>query len=120
MLSLMIPSAVSLFPVTPAVAPVVTYLKEDKARGLAVEDQNFTPAGDTKLQPVIEVFEAQPFRISTDGDGEHLSQDFNAVIVISRGVPRPTEVRTFVVARVAVLGSCADVKGKRPFETIRK
>lgn len=96
-LSLMTPSAASIFPITPAVAPVVTYLRENKTQDFSPEDQSVMAAGDIKLQPIIEVFEAQPFRIGTVADGEHVSQDLEAIIVISRAVPRPTEVRTIAV-----------------------
>ncbi|CAM9535247.1 unnamed protein product, partial [Hapterophycus canaliculatus] len=78
-----------MFPLTAAVAPSLSHLLGD---GPVVSEEEVTkstsPFGN-KVEPLIEVFEAVPTRSPSD-DGRS-PQDFNAIIVISRAVPRPKE-----------------------------
>lgn len=89
-LALVLPSAVSLFPLTSAMWPIARYLNEDGAQDLLLEDNVTIGTDDTRLQPIFEVFEAQPFR---SGHGHDQGPEyFRGVIVISRAIPRPVQV----------------------------
>ena len=93
-LALVSPAAVSLFPLTAAVLSLTTYLQETKPQGLLLEDQDAVAAGSNKRPPIYEVLEAHPFRFSSHaGGGRGTPQELEAVIVISKAIPRPTEVR---------------------------
>lgn len=89
LLTLVLPSAVSMLPLTSALRPVERYLSGGKSRNLLSEDMEAFATRDSKLEPIIQIFEAQPFRDGDDYDGK---ADLRAVIVISRAVPRPIEV----------------------------
>lgn len=89
-LALELPAAVSLFPLTSALWPVARYLNGDEGQHLLLEDHITIGTDGTRLQPLFEVFEAQPFRSGNyhDQGPEH----FKGVIVISRAIPRPSQV----------------------------
>lgn len=78
-----------MFPVTSAMLPSAMYLNGDKADANQ-EAADLTAADDHEFQPVYEIFEAQPVYFSTD-HGE-IPDGLEAIIVISREVPRPTQV----------------------------
>ena len=92
-LALVTPTAVSLLPLTSAMLPLTTYLQEGEAGGLLVLDQDSAATISNKLQPVFKVLEVQPFSLSghNGGDGG-TSQSLEAVIVISKAVPKPNAV----------------------------
>ena len=93
-LTLVAPTAVSLLPVTTAMLPLTTYLQENKPLGLLQDAQDFLSTGTNKLQPVRQVLEAQPLRLTGQhGVDDGTPHDLEAVIVISKAVPRPNEVR---------------------------
>lgn len=78
-----------MFPVTSAMLPSAAYLNGDRPDA----DQKIAESAtmyDHKLQPLYEIFEAQPVYLS--GDFGETPESLEAVIVISRAVPRPTEV----------------------------
>lgn len=89
-LSLVLPKAVSMFPLTAAVSPLANYLNGDEASDPAQEIADTTATYGKKLQPLVEIFEAQPIRLG--GDHGDVPEGLDAIIVISRAVPRPTEV----------------------------
>lgn len=82
-----------MFPMTPTMSPVATYLNEVGVEGLVLDDQDKLRG---KVQPLFEVFEAQPFR--QGGTGGDTLAELRAVIVISGAIPRPTEVSPSVAA----------------------
>lgn len=90
--SLVLPMAVSMFPLTAAVSPLAIYLNGDEARHSAQGSAD-TAAIYGKLQPIISIFEVQSIRLGRDNDG--VPEGLDAIIVISRAVPRPTEVGDF-------------------------
>ncbi|CAM9267501.1 unnamed protein product [Laminaria digitata] len=93
-LDLEAPTDVSLLPLTAAMLPLTTYLQMDHAGGLLVDDQDSVATGINKLQPIYQVLEAQPFRLSGQNSGYgDTARDLEAVIVISKAVPRPAEGR---------------------------
>eukprot|EP00903_Cladosiphon_okamuranus_P013281 g12381.t1 len=77
-----------MFPVTPAMLPSAIYLNGDKAEADKEAPESAAIHGH-KFQPVYEVFEAQP--VSLSGDYGEIPDDLEAIIVISRAVPRPTQ-----------------------------
>lgn len=87
-MSLVIPSALSMLPVTDAMSPEISYLSEDSTyHGDA--DVGVDTGHDDR--PIMEVFETQPFfdgKRQEDWTGTGLM----LLIVISRDVPRPTQV----------------------------
>ncbi|CAB1103584.1 unnamed protein product [Ectocarpus sp. CCAP 1310/34] len=86
-LSLVAPLTLSMFPLTAAVSPLVRYLNGDNNF-----NQEMAPPIATlrnNLQPLVEVFEIQPIRL--DGDHGGAPKNIEAIIVISRAVPRPTK-----------------------------
>lgn len=89
-LSLVLPLAVSMFPLTAAMSPLAIHLNGDEARDPSREIANTTAMYGEVLQPVVEVFEAQP--VPLDEDHRDVAEGLDAIIVISRQVPRPTEV----------------------------
>lgn len=88
-LALVLPTTVSMFPLTPAVRPLAKYLSGGEAQDL-LEQQNKIATDGDGLQPLVGVFQAQPFR--SGGDHGHTPEYFQGVIVISRAVPRPSKV----------------------------
>lgn len=88
-LSLVLPKAVSMFPVTSAMLPSAVYLNGDKADA-AQEVAESAAIHDHKFQPIYDIFEAQPVYLS--GDYGEIPDGLEAIIVISRAVPRPIEV----------------------------
>ncbi|CAN0450946.1 unnamed protein product [Ectocarpus sp. 12 AP-2014] len=77
-----------MLPLTSAMQPIARYLNGPEARE-RVEDKEMTPSGGDTLQPIISIFDAQPYR---SGSGhEDMPEQFEALIVISRAVPRPTK-----------------------------
>lgn len=75
-----------MFPVTPAMRPSAVYLNGDNADA----DQEAAESAaihDHKVQPIYEIFGAQPVYIGGDYGGT--SDGLEAIIVISRAVPRP-------------------------------
>lgn len=89
-LALVLPVAVSLFPLTPAMQPISEYLNGDGAQAVLQGGQQGITTDSSGLQPLVAVFEAQPFR-SRDDDGR-IPVNFQGVIVISRAVPKPAKV----------------------------
>lgn len=79
-----------MFPLTAVISPLAIYLNGDKARDPAQENVDKMPFYDKVLQPVVEIFETQPIRLG--GDHDDIPEGLDAIIVISRAVPRPTEV----------------------------
>lgn len=62
-----------------------------------VPAQRGTDAGDSKrLQPIVEVFEAQTSPLGSGGT--NFPEKFAAVIVVSRAVPRPSEVSALLMS----------------------
>lgn len=103
-LSLVVPTAVSMFPMTAAMSPVVEYLNGGGAGGGNIENQHMTYAGEYKLQALVEVFEGQPLRLGRNGVDK--PDNLKAFIVISRAVPRPTEVRlVLLLLRYSILST---------------
>ncbi len=90
-LALVLPLDVSLFPLTPAMRPISKYLSGDGTPGMPLEDQEGIASASSGLQPLVAIFEAQPFR-SRDEQGR-IPTNFQGVIVISRAVPKPSTVR---------------------------
>ncbi|CAM9566078.1 unnamed protein product [Ectocarpus fasciculatus] len=86
-LSLVAPSTLSMFPLTAAVSPLVHYLNGDNNlyQKMAPPIANL----GNNLQPLVEVFEAQPIRL--DGGHGGAPKNIEAIILISRAVPRPTK-----------------------------
>lgn len=78
-----------MFPLTGAISPLAAHLNGDVASDSGQEITHST-AINQKLQPLYEVFEAQPIRFG--GDNGETPDTLEAIIVISRAVPRPTEV----------------------------
>lgn len=89
-LALVLPAAASLFPLTSAMWPIARYLNGGEAQDLLLEDHITIGTDDATLQPLFELFEAQPFRSGKDHDQG--PEPFKGVIVISRAIPRPSEV----------------------------
>lgn len=90
-LALVLPVAVSLFPLTPAMQPISNYLNGDGALGMPLEEG--IASDSSGLQPLVAIFEAQPFR-SRDDQGR-IPANFQGIIVISRAVPKPSKVCAF-------------------------
>lgn len=95
-LALVLPTQVSMFPLTPAVRPLAAYLNGGEAQDLPANEDTIGTDG-RRLQPLVGVFEAQPFR--SGGDHGNIPENFQGVIVISRAVPRPYKVCAFVMRR---------------------
>lgn len=89
-LSLVLPEAVSMFPLTAAVSPLAVYLNGDEARDSTQGSASTAALYGKVLQPIFSIFEAQSIRLGRDNDG--VPDGLDAIIVISRAVPRPTEV----------------------------
>lgn len=110
-LALVAPTAVSLFPLTAATLSVTTYLHEGGPQRVLLDDQDSVGTGINKLPAIYEVLEVQPFRLSgRDGGDGDTPQDLEAVIVISKAIPRPTEVRyafTFIALCCASVTGCS-------------
>lgn len=98
-LSLVAPSTLSMFPLTAAVSPLVHYLNGDSNFYQEMAPPIATLGNN--LQPLVEVFEAQPIRL--DGGDGGAPNNIEAIIVISRAVPRPTKVSAFVDALLLTL-----------------
>lgn len=92
-LSLVLPKAVSMFPLTAPMSPLAAHLNGDVANDGGQRTTHSTAIFDQKLQPLYEVFEAQPVRFGSD-NGE-APKTLEAIVVISRAVPRPTKVSTW-------------------------
>ncbi|CAN0125964.1 unnamed protein product, partial [Scytosiphon promiscuus] len=88
LLTLVIPSAVSMFPLTSALRPLERYLNGGRARKFSLEENETFSPDERKIEPIVQIFEAQPFRYGGNDGG---TAEFQAVIVISRAVPRPIE-----------------------------
>lgn len=105
-LALVLPADVSMLPLTSAMQPIARYLNGPEAQE-RVEDKEMTASGGDTLQPIVSIFDAQPYR---SGSGhEDMPEQFEALIVISRAVPRPTKVCVCMVAcspTVPSLRSC--------------
>lgn len=91
-LSLIVPTAVSAFPSTAATSAVSTFLVEEDTEVLVPVQQSTGAEDSKKLQPIVEVFAARTFPLGSEGN--NLPENFAAVIVLSRAVPRPTKVGT--------------------------
>lgn len=88
-LSLVVPAAVSLFPLTTAMSSEAAYLNEGETEH--EWDTHAVIAKDVNdLEPIVEVLEVQPLHVGRD-QGRAV-RGLKALIVISRAVPRPTEV----------------------------
>lgn len=93
-LALVLPADVSMLPLTSAMQPITRYLNGAEAQE-RVEDKEITASGGDTLQPIVSIFETQPYR---SGSGhEDMPEQFEALIVISRAVPRPTKVCVCIV-----------------------
>lgn len=100
-MSLVISSALSILPVTNAMSPEISYLSEDITGYTASHDHDGDAAvgaavdgvdGVDKLRPIMEVFEAQPFHSDGKRQKGWTGSGLMVLIVISRDVPRPTQV----------------------------
>lgn len=109
-LSLVVPTAVSMFPITAAISRGLAQLDADVADDNAPKDLSLTADGG-KLQPIVEIFEAQPLRSDGHEDGVE-SMRVSAVIVITRAVLRPTQVFKRVIF-VPLPAKCANTMSTR-------
>lgn len=112
MLILEVPGAATLFPQSAAFASSFRYLNGDEP-DMILKEQELSGRESKRLEPIVEVFEAQPTWIDREAEPKGMS----AVVVISRAIPRPTEVCDCALAfdndtrRCGVLTLCADERG---------
>lgn len=94
MLSLEVPTPVSMFPRSAALASDLNYLNRDSEGDIQYDEHETIQPNSEQLEPIVTVFETQPGWTMDDSEG--FPEDFAALIVISRAIPRPVEVRACV------------------------